>query len=76
MRHLKKLKNNHGIILIEAIIALGVIVIVMTALVTALVSALNSSTFSNEQTLATAYAQEGLDIARAQKNRDFSGYLK
>lgn len=74
MRRIKLVKDKRGIILMEAIIALAVIVIVMTALVTALVSALNSSTFSNEQTVATAYAQEGLDYARALKNSDFSSF--
>jgi len=58
----------------EALIALAVVVMVMTALVTALVSAISSTTYSNEQTTATAYAQEGLDFARAFKNRDFSAF--
>ena len=74
MYRLKKKINTKGIILIEALIALAVIVIVITALVTALVSAINSTTFSNEQTAATAYAQEGIDLARAEKNYNFSGF--
>lgn len=66
--------NKKGIILLEAIIALAVIVVVMTALVTALVSSLNNSSFSDQQTVATAYAQEGIDIARNQKNADFATF--
>jgi hypothetical protein len=46
----------------------------MTALVTALVSALSSTTFSNEQTQATAYAQEGIEVARALKNSNFAAF--
>lgn len=74
MRFLKNLKNSKGIILIEAILALAVISIVLTALVTALVSSLNTSTFSREQSVATSYAQEGLEIARNQKDIDFGNF--
>jgi type II secretory pathway pseudopilin PulG len=74
MKKIKKKVNKKGIILIEALLALTVIVIVMTALVTALVSALSNTTYSNEQTQATAYAQEGIEIARAQKNSDFAAF--
>lgn len=68
-------KNNKGVILIEAILALGVIVIILTALVTALITASSSSSFSKEQSLATGYAQEGLEIARNDKEKDFESFL-
>jgi len=74
MNKFKKKIDRKGIILIEALLALTVIVVVMTALVTALVSALSSTTFSNEQTQATAYAQEGIEIARALKNFEFATF--
>jgi Tfp pilus assembly protein PilV len=70
---MKKL-NNKGIILIEAILALGIIVVIMTALVTALVSTISSSSFSKDQTQATSYAQEGLDIARNFKDSSYENF--
>lgn len=73
MTSIKK-KNNKGVILIEAILALGVIVIILTALVTALVSSLSTSTYSRDQSVATSYAQEGLEIARNDKDIDFNGF--
>lgn len=71
---MKKYKNNKGIILIEAILALGMIVVIMTALVTALVSSLSNTDFSKNQSIATNYAQEGLEIARNDKDFDFSRF--
>lgn len=69
--HVNK-KNKKGIILIEAIVAMTVIVMIMTAIVTALISSINSTTYSEEQTIATGYAQEGIEIARNQKNIDWA----
>lgn len=74
MKHFK-IGNNKGVILIEAILALTVIVVILTALVTALVSAVSSSNFSKDQSLAGGYAQEGLEIARNDKDISF-GELK
>lgn len=61
-------KNNKGVILIEAILALGVVVVILTALATALVSSLSSSSFSKDQSLATGFAQEALEIAKNDKD--------
>lgn len=69
-----KSKNKKGIILIEAILALGIIVVIMTALVSALVSSISSSNFANEQSIATGYAQEGIEIARNDKDTDFGAF--
>src|SRR5438046_2961704 len=69
-----KIKSEKGIILIEAILALGVIIVVMTALVTALTSSLSSTNFSKEQSLATTYAQQGLEIARNNKDSNFDNF--
>lgn len=72
MRNLKIPGNNKGVILIEAVLALGVIGVILTALVTALVSSVNSSNYTKDQSVATGYAQEGLEIARNDKDVDFS----
>ena len=70
----KKIFKKRGIILIEAILAMAVVVIIMTALITALVSAMNSTRFSEDQTIATGYAQEGMELVRNQKNADFGAF--
>jgi Tfp pilus assembly protein PilV len=71
---MKKNLNKKGIILIEAILALGMIVVIMTALVTALVSSLSNTNFSKNESIATNYAQEGLEIARNDKDFDFTQF--
>lgn len=73
---MKSLKNQKGIILIEAILALGIIIVVMTALVTALVASISSSNFSKDQSLATGYAQEGLELARNLKDSDYEAFTE
>lgn len=69
---IKKKINQKGAVLIEAILALGIISVVVMSLVTALVSSLSSSNFSKNQTLATGYAQEGIEIMRDIRDQDFS----
>ena len=66
--------NQKGSILIEAIIALTVIVVLMTALVSALVASLSSSNFSKNQTIATGYAQDGLEKFRALRDQDYDAF--
>jgi Tfp pilus assembly protein PilV len=64
--------NQKGAILIEAILALTVIVVLMTALVSALVSSLSNSNYSKAQTAATGYAQEGLDYMRNERDNNYT----
>lgn len=63
--------------MIEAIAALGVGVVVVTAIVLAVVSALNNAQFSKNQNLATQYVQQGMEIMRQMRDSDwvlFSSY--
>lgn len=68
------MKNQFGQILIEAILALGITMFIITGIVVALISSLNNSTFTKNQNLASAYAQEGIDIARNQKDSDYATF--
>ena len=43
------MKKNRGMILIEAILALGITVVIITGIVAALISSLNNSSFSKNQ---------------------------
>lgn len=74
MKKITKNTNKKGVILIEAILALAIIVIIMTALVAALISSVSSTNFSKNQSLATNYAQDGLEVARGQKDSDFNTF--
>ena len=66
-----KIPDKKGFMLIEAILALGIIVVITTSLVSALISSFNNANFSKDQNRATAYAQEGLEIVRNFKDSDY-----
>ncbi len=63
-----------GQILVEAILALGITMFIITGIVIALVSSLNNSIFTKNQNLASNFAQEGIDIARNQKESDYEAF--
>jgi Tfp pilus assembly protein PilV len=68
------MKNQRGEALIEAILALGIISLIITGIVTALISSNSNSNQSKNQNIATAYAQEGIDIARNIKETNFENF--
>jgi type II secretory pathway pseudopilin PulG len=70
---MKKL-NNYGQTLIEALIALGVSIVVIAAIALAVLTAMNNVTFSKNQNLATGYAQQGMDILRQQSESDWTTF--
>ncbi|MBI3069818.1 MAG: hypothetical protein HYY87_00750, partial [Candidatus Levybacteria bacterium] len=57
-------KVQKGQTLIEVLLALGTAVVVLSATVVAVLSALNNAQFSKNQSLATQYAQEGMEVMR------------
>lgn len=69
-----KIDKNKGQVLIEAIVAIAVIAFVLAGIVSALISAVNNSTFAKNQNIATNLAQEGIGIARDQKEIDFNTF--
>ena len=58
----------------EALIALGVATIVVSAMTIASITALNNSDFSKYQNLATQYAQQGMEVVRQQGQTDWSTF--
>lgn len=65
------MRSERGAILIEAILGLTIATIIITALVTVLVSSLSNATFSRNQTIATGYAQEYMELTRSLKDDNF-----
>lgn len=60
--------------LIEALVALGAAVIIISAITITVISSLNNVEFSRDQNLASQYAKEGLELIR-QINQDNSTFL-
>lgn len=60
-----------GQTLIEVVAALGVSIVVISAMTVAVISALSIAQLSKNQNLATQYAQQGMEILRKKKNVDF-----
>lgn len=70
-------KYTQGQTLIEALVALGVIAVIMSAIVIAVVSALRNAQYSKNQNLAQQYAQQGMELMRQARDADwgtFSSY--
>lgn len=59
-----KIFTNKGQGLIEALVALGAGVIVISTIAIAVITAVNNSDFSKNQDLAKTYAEQGLEIIR------------
>jgi len=69
------IKNSEkGQTLLEAVIALSVLVITLAAIAISIVIALNNSIFLKNQNLANKYAQEGIEHIRNLKITDFGEY--
>ncbi len=73
----KKTGRQNGQTLIEALVALGAAVLVLSAITVAVVSALNNVQYTKNQNLATQYGQQGIEIMRQISQSSwasFSGY--
>lgn len=66
--------NQRGQTLIEAVIALGIASIIISALAVVVITSISNSTFSKNQNLATHYAQQGIDILRGQSSSDWVSF--
>lgn len=68
--------NNRGQTLLEAIIALGAILIVLSATSVAVVTSLNNSSFVKQQNQANKLAQQGMEYVRDRISTDkFADYV-
>lgn len=61
--------KNFGQTLIELIMALGMGVLIVIAIVGGVVTAGRNSQFAKNQSLATRYAQEGVELIRSQRDK-------
>lgn len=68
----KKMKQTKGQSLVEVIVAVFVISIVLVTLVSSVTYSLRNSNYSKNKSLASKYAQEGLDAVRSIKERDWT----
>lgn len=65
-------KNSYGQTLVEAIIALTVLMLIITALATLTLNSVNNSIFLRNQDNANKYAQEGMDFIAIHKKQDYT----
>jgi len=67
----KRLYFSSGQSLIEAVIAVGVVTMVLVALVSGVVSSLKNARYSRDNSVAVAYAQEGIEVIRSIRDRGY-----
>jgi hypothetical protein len=63
--------NQKGQGLVEALIALGAAVVIISAITVAVITSVHNSDFAKYQNLATNYAQQGLAIVKQQSQLDW-----
>ena len=67
-------KSQGGQTLIEALVALGAAVIIVSAITIVVISALNNAQFSKNQNLATQFAQQGMEIMRQMRDSNWTTF--
>ena len=63
-----------GQTLIETLVALGIAVIVISAITTTAISSLSNSQYIRNQDMATKYATEGIEIVRKIRNAGYTNF--
>lgn len=66
--------GQKGETLIEALVALGLISVVVTAVASTIITSLSNVQYNENQTLATKYAQQGLESVRQIRNQNYSAF--
>ena len=73
MMRLSTVRNSKpGQSLVEAMVAIAVAVLIITALVGLAIGAVRSANAAKNRSLAVAYAQEGIEAVRSIRDRSFS----
>ncbi len=67
--------REKGQTLVEALIALGVAIIIISAIVVAVISSLSNTQFTRNQNQANHFAQEGMEITRGIRNLSWLSFL-
>lgn len=63
-----------GQTLIEAIVALGAAIIIISVIVIVVISALNNTQFSKNQNLATQFAQQAMEVMRQMRDSNWTTF--
>ena len=67
-------KKQTGQSLIEALVALGVATLIISAIAIAVIASVSNSDSTKYQNLATTYAQQGLEIISGQSKSDWTAF--
>lgn len=73
-RLIKTTRNHHGQTLIESLVALGIIIVVMSAIGVVIATSLYNSQFVRDQNLANKYSQQGMELIRNIQQGDISSF--
>lgn len=68
------MKNEQGQTIIEIMIALGAIVVLLSAITVIILVSINGANYSRDQNNATEYAQQGMEIMRALRDTDYGQF--
>jgi len=68
----KSIKNGQS--LVEVVVALAVAGLVILAIIAGVTVAIRNATFAKNQTLATKFAQEGMEWLRSQQDKDWAAF--
>lgn len=69
-----KRKLNNGQTLVEAVVVVGVVVLLVTGLIAGTTASLRSARSGRTKTQAVSLAQEGIEIARGKRDDDWSTF--
>lgn len=65
---------NKGQTLIELLASFSIAIVLVSAIVIVVVSALSNTQFSKNQSIATQYSQQGIEIIRQMRDNDFGTF--
>lgn len=68
-------QSARGQTLVEVIVVVGVVILLVTGLVVSTVTSLRTSQSSRDRSLATKYAQEGIELSRKLRDNSWSTFL-
>lgn len=63
-----------GQTILEVLIALGVGIVILSSIVLVVLVSLSSAKFARDQSLATQYAQEGMEVVRVIRDRSWTEF--
>jgi type II secretory pathway pseudopilin PulG len=65
---------QHGQALVEVVIVVGIVLIMISVLVSGTVVSLKSSNFSTQKSQSIKFAQEGIELARLERDKSWSSF--